>query len=161
MDKSSVYELAKDTKQYRLLIKFGLQDTTTDKMRRNGTYQFRSELLQTTFRVRTAAKGSLGLGYVDKRLDTALNIRRSGTHKTIRGGKKGYAPDQNMPTKIATAKGRFKTVNEIASAFNYIRFHYSDNAKTMIKSIFKTKKWRPNRMMIGAKGPSRKGREIG
>lgn len=152
MDKSSVYELAKDTKQYRLLIKYGLEDTTTDNMRRQGTYQFRCELLKTTFRVRTAAKGSFGVGYVDKRIDTALNI--------VRGGKTGYVP-QNMPTKIATAAGRFKTVNEIASAFNYIRFHYSDNAKTMIKSIFKTKKWQPNRMMIGAKGPSRRGREIG
>lgn len=152
MDKSSVYELAKDTKQYRLLIKYGLEDTTTDNMRRQGTYQFRCELLKTTFRVRTVAKGSYGVGYVDKRIDTALNI--------VRGGKTGYVP-QNMPTKIATAAGRFKTVNEIASAFNYIRFHYSDNAKTMIKSIFKTKKWQPNRMMIGAKGPSRKGREIG
>lgn len=120
----SMYEDAKNSKQYGLLIDAGLQDVTPKATKSRGSFTFETAVMASRFYI-TPSSGHI----------------RKHTFTTGR---------EYMPQRITKGQ-QFRNVADYEAAFKLIRQYFSNRAKVVLKNIFrqKTTAWQPNKYLTG------------
>jgi len=119
-----IYEDAKNSKQYKLLIDAGFRDVTPKATRGRGSFTFETLIMESRFYITPSS------GYIRKHTFAA---RRS-----------------NMPAPIEHGEP-FKTLEDYEKAFKFLRQYFYSRGKTILKNIFrqKTTVWQPNKYLTG------------
>jgi len=119
-----MYEDAKNSKQYKLLIDAGFQDVTPKATKSRGSFTFETSVMASRFYVTPKS------GYIRKH--------------TFTTGR------EYMPQRIRSG-GVFRNLNDYESAFKFLRQYFSNRADGLLKNIFKQQSniWQPNKYLTG------------